>query len=162
MHRSFYKIIWSSTTVFSIDKSTKYHRNKLHWIKYIYMYKYIQIENSYLEQLYFSVLLFILSFLCTHTHTHARTHARTHTHTQTHTHAHTNKCGWPLLGVNYFIISYLCISSFCGWILGGADCKHFLMCNFRKYMQIEKSPANQEKIFIILTADGTNVLNTNK
>ncbi len=29
---------------------------------YMYIYIYIQIENSYLEQLYFSVLLFILSF----------------------------------------------------------------------------------------------------
>ncbi len=29
-------------------------------------------------------------------------------------------------------------------------------CNFRKHMQIEKAPANQENIFIILTADGTN------
>jgi len=27
-------------------------------------------------------------------------------------------------------------------------------CNFRKHMQIEKAPANQENIFITLTADG--------
>jgi len=29
-------------------------------------------------------------------------------------------------------------------------------------MQIEKAPANQENIFIILTADGENAHNTNK
>ncbi len=29
-------------------------------------------------------------------------------------------------------------------------------CNFRKHMQIEKAPANQENVFIIFTADGTN------
>ncbi len=37
-----------------------------------------------------------------------------------------------------------------------------LKCNFRKQMQIEKAPANQENIFIILTADGANAHNTNK
>ncbi len=35
-------------------------------------------------------------------------------------------------------------------------------CNFKKHMQIEKAPANQENIFIILTADGANAHNTNK
>ncbi len=35
-------------------------------------------------------------------------------------------------------------------------------CNFRKHMQIEKAPANQENIFIILTADGANAHNINK
>ncbi len=35
-------------------------------------------------------------------------------------------------------------------------------CNFRKHMQIEKAPANQENIFIILTADGANAHNKNK
>ncbi len=35
-------------------------------------------------------------------------------------------------------------------------------CNFRKRMQIEILPANQENIFIILTADGPNAHNTNK
>ncbi len=35
------------------------------------------------------------------------------------------------------------------------------VCNFRKNMQMEKAPANQENIFI-LTADGANVHNTNK
>ncbi len=35
-------------------------------------------------------------------------------------------------------------------------------CNFRKHMQIEKAPANQENIFISLTADGANAHNTNK
>ncbi len=35
-------------------------------------------------------------------------------------------------------------------------------CNFRKHMQIEKAPANQENIFIILTAGGANAHNTNK
>ncbi len=35
-------------------------------------------------------------------------------------------------------------------------------CNFRKHMQIEKSPANQENIFISLTADGANAHNKNK
>ncbi len=34
-------------------------------------------------------------------------------------------------------------------------------CNLRKHMQIEKAPANQENIFIILTADGANAHNTN-
>ncbi len=34
--------------------------------------------------------------------------------------------------------------------------------NFRKHMQIEKAPANQENIFIILTADGANAHNINK
>jgi len=37
-----------------------------------------------------------------------------------------------------------------------------MRCNFRKHMQIEKAPANQENIFIILTADGANAPNTNK
>ncbi len=37
-----------------------------------------------------------------------------------------------------------------------------MRCNFRKHMQIEKAPANQENIFIILTADGANAHNTNK
>ncbi len=32
-------------------------------------------------------------------------------------------------------------------------------CNFRKHMQIEKARANQENIFIILTADGANAHN---
>ncbi len=35
-------------------------------------------------------------------------------------------------------------------------------CNFRKHMQIEKAPANEENIFISLTADGANAHNTNK
>ncbi len=35
-------------------------------------------------------------------------------------------------------------------------------CNFRKHMQIEKAPANQENIFISLTADSANAHNTNK
>ncbi len=35
-------------------------------------------------------------------------------------------------------------------------------CNFRKYMQIEKAPANKENIFIILTVDGANAHNTTK
>ncbi len=35
-------------------------------------------------------------------------------------------------------------------------------CDFRKHMQIEKAPANQENIFISLTADGENAHNTNK
>ncbi len=35
-------------------------------------------------------------------------------------------------------------------------------CNFRKHMQIETAPANQENIFIILTADGENAHDTNK
>ncbi len=35
-------------------------------------------------------------------------------------------------------------------------------CNFRKHMEIEKAPANQENIFIILTTDGANAHNTNK
>ncbi len=35
-------------------------------------------------------------------------------------------------------------------------------CNFRKHMQIEKAPANQENIFISLTVDGANALNTTK
>ncbi len=34
--------------------------------------------------------------------------------------------------------------------------------NFRKHMQIEKTPANQENIFISLTADGENAHNTSK
>ncbi len=34
-------------------------------------------------------------------------------------------------------------------------------CNFRKHMQIEKAPANQENIFISLPADGENAHNTN-
>ncbi len=34
-------------------------------------------------------------------------------------------------------------------------------CNLRKHMQIEEAPANQENIFIILTADGANAHNTN-
>ncbi len=37
-----------------------------------------------------------------------------------------------------------------------------MRCNFRKHMQIEKAPANQENIFINLTADGENAHNTNK
>ncbi len=37
-----------------------------------------------------------------------------------------------------------------------------MRCNFRKHMQIEKAPANQEKIFFSLTADGENAHNTNK
>ncbi len=35
-------------------------------------------------------------------------------------------------------------------------------CNFRKHMQIEKAPANQENIFINLTAGAANAHNTNK
>ncbi len=35
-------------------------------------------------------------------------------------------------------------------------------CNFRKHMQIEKAPANQEHIFINLTAGAANAHNTNK
>ncbi len=37
-----------------------------------------------------------------------------------------------------------------------------MRCNFRKQMQIEKAPANQENIFFILTADGDNAHNTNQ
>ncbi len=37
-----------------------------------------------------------------------------------------------------------------------------MRCNFRKHMQIEKAPTNQENIFISLTADGANAHNTNK
>ncbi len=33
---------------------------------------------------------------------------------------------------------------------------------FRKHMQIEKAPANQENIFISLTADAADAHNTNK
>ncbi len=35
-------------------------------------------------------------------------------------------------------------------------------CNFRKHMQIEKAPANQENIFISLTAGAANAHNTTK
>ncbi len=35
-------------------------------------------------------------------------------------------------------------------------------CNFRKHIQIEKVAANQENIFISLTAGGENAYNTNK
>ncbi len=35
-------------------------------------------------------------------------------------------------------------------------------CNFRKHMQIEKAPANQENIFISLTAGAENAHNKNK
>ncbi len=35
-------------------------------------------------------------------------------------------------------------------------------CNFRKHMQTEKTPANQENIFISLTAGGANAHNTTK
>ncbi len=35
-------------------------------------------------------------------------------------------------------------------------------CSFRKHMQIEKAPANQENIFISLTAGGEDDHNTNK
>ncbi len=45
-------------------------------------------------------------------------------------------------------------------IYGGRESS--MCCNFRKHMQIEKAPANQEKNFISLTADGTNAHNTNK
>ncbi len=36
-----------------------------------------------------------------------------------------------------------------------------MRCNFRKHMQIEKARANQENMFISLTADGANAHNTN-
>ncbi len=35
-------------------------------------------------------------------------------------------------------------------------------CNFRKHMQIEKAPANQEKIFFNLISVAANVHNANK
>ncbi len=37
-----------------------------------------------------------------------------------------------------------------------------MRCNFRKHMQIEKAPANQENIFINLTAGAANAHNTDK
>ncbi len=37
-----------------------------------------------------------------------------------------------------------------------------MRCNFRKHMQIEKAPANQENIFINLTEGAANAHNTNK
>ncbi len=43
---------------------------------------------------------------------------------------------------------------------GGRD--NSTRCNFRKHMQIEKAPANQENNFINLTAGAANAHNTNK
>ncbi len=37
-----------------------------------------------------------------------------------------------------------------------------MRCNFRKHMQIEKSPASQENIFINLTEVAANAHNINK
>ncbi len=37
-----------------------------------------------------------------------------------------------------------------------------MRCNFRKHMQIEQAPANQENIFINLTAGAANTHNTTK
>ncbi len=48
------------------------------------------------------------------------------------------------------------------WSYGYGGRESSTRCNFRKHMQIEKAPANQENIFIILTADGANGHNTNK
>ncbi len=45
-------------------------------------------------------------------------------------------------------------------IYGGRE--NSTRCNFRKHMQIEKSPADQENIFISLTAGGANAHNTTK
>ncbi len=54
--------------------------------------------------------------------------------------------------------------SFCGYnrsqLYSGRESS--TRCNFRKHMQIEKAPANQENIFIIFTADGANAHNTTK
>ncbi len=47
-----------------------------------------------------------------------------------------------------------------GQLYGGRESS--MRCNFRKKMQIEKAPANQENIFISLTADGANAHNTNQ
>ncbi len=48
------------------------------------------------------------------------------------------------------------------WTLYTMVAESSTRCNFRKHMQIETAPANQENVFIILTADGENAHDTNK
>ncbi len=52
-----------------------------------------------------------------------------------------------------FATQYACI-------YGGRESS--MRCNFRKHMQIEKSPASQENIFINLTEVAANAHNINK
>ncbi len=58
-----------------------------------------------------------------------------------------------------FLFPFFCESSK-GPCYGGRESS--TRCNFRKQMQIEKAPANQENIFINLTAGAANAHNTNK
>ncbi len=48
------------------------------------------------------------------------------------------------------------------WIISYGGRESSTRCNFRKHMQIEKAPANQENIFISLTAGAANAHNTTK
>ncbi len=74
-----------------------------------------------------------------------------------------------LYGEQIFFIDFYCMLSLF-IVLDGYDSRFdkyggwesSTRCNFRKHMQIEKAPANQENIFISLTAGAANALNTNK
>ncbi len=61
-----------------------------------------------------------------------------------------------------FVLFYVCVSVCRGCVAksdkyGGRESS--MRCNFRKHVQIEKAPANQENIFISLTAGAANAHN---